>query len=104
MSRLRAALSVALALAVLAVMLVACGGGDDEPGTTTPPASASPGPSSGGPGALPPGGPPDALPPAFVRCMKEQGFDVQSIDGIHSAPPEAFQACLGSLHGGGAAP
>jgi hypothetical protein len=41
---------------------------------------------------------PGSLPPEFVDCMAEQGFDIDSLDDMHSAPPQVLQACIGSLH------
>jgi hypothetical protein len=45
---------------------------------------------------------PGALPPAFVKCMADRGFSVESPQEIHSAPPEVLQDCFGAVHGGGA--
>ena len=85
MSRRRAV----IALVVLALMVGACGG-DDERTTTgrTPSGDASPrstNPSSGV----------DGLPPGFVECMAEQGYEVKSSADIHSAPADVLQACFG---------
>ncbi|MQA74332.1 MAG: hypothetical protein GEU88_08355 [Solirubrobacterales bacterium] len=92
MRRLRALAALALALVALALMLAACGGGDDEETTTGPAPSEAP-----GAGATPPSDP-GALPPEFVQCMADQGFDVESSADIHSAPQQVLQACFGSLH------
>jgi hypothetical protein len=83
----------ALGLALVALALAACGGGDDDEETTTtsPPASAAPSGSAAPPGL-------GALPPGFVECMAEQGYEVESSADIHSAPPEVLQACFGSAH------
>jgi hypothetical protein len=86
-------------MAVASVLLLgACGGGDDGDNAATMSVPASPSPFGGGT-------PPSAsrslgdLPPEFVQCMADRGFRIKSEFEIHSAPPEALQACLGSLHG-----
>lgn len=86
----------------LALLVGACGDGDgqEDNATTTPPASQTP---FGGGGAAPQRDP-GQLPPEFVECMADQGFDIESSADIHSAPPQVLQACFGSLHGGGAGP
>ncbi|MQA73487.1 MAG: hypothetical protein GEU88_03905 [Solirubrobacterales bacterium] len=82
----------ALALALLALLLSACGGGEDEEETTTtPPASQAPSGSAAPPAV-------GALPPGFVECMADQGYEVESSADIHSAPPEVLQACFGAAH------
>jgi hypothetical protein len=82
----------ALALALLALLLAACGGGDDEETTTTsPPASEAPSGSAAPPGL-------GALPPGFVECMADQGYEVESSADIHSAPAEVLQGCFGAAH------
>jgi hypothetical protein len=89
--RPRTLIALALALVALVVLLAACGGSDDDQTTTTPPASEAP---SGN--ATPPGL--GALPPEFIECMADQGYEVESSADIHSAPPEVLQACFGSSH------
>jgi hypothetical protein len=92
--RPRTAISVAVALVVVVAIVVvgiAAAGGGDEETTTSPPAEA---PSRG---AAPPG----ELPPEFVKCMADQGFDIEPSADIHSAPPEALQACIDAYHEGG---
>lgn len=42
--------------------------------------------------------PPGQLPPEFVKCMADEGFEIKSPDEIHSAPPEVLQKCFGALH------
>jgi hypothetical protein len=64
-------------------VLSSCGSDDDE---KTPPSA------------------PRQLPPEFLECMADQGFDVSSPDEIHSAPPQVLQGCLESLHQGDGAP
>lgn len=93
----RAFLSASLVAVVLGMALSACG--DDEPKepTSSPPPSETP---SGESGATPPDST-ARLPPAFVKCMADRGFDVKSSDDIHSAPPEVLQTCFGALHEGG---
>jgi hypothetical protein len=92
---------LSLSSAIIAVLAVvgACGGGDDRDETTrtSPPRSQTP---FGGRDGTPPASP-GQLPPEFVKCMAEQGFDVTSSADIHSAPPQVLQACFGTLHQGG---
>jgi hypothetical protein len=90
--------AIAIVLA-LALLVGGCGGGDgkDDNTTATPPASETP---FGGQGTAPQSDP-GQLPPEFVECMVDQGFDIESSADIHSAPPQVLQACFGSLHGGG---
>ena len=40
------------------------------------------------------------LPPAFVECMADQGYEIGSADDMHSAPMQALQTCLPTPHGG----
>jgi hypothetical protein len=48
-------------------------------------------------GAAPPSDP-GQLPPEFLECMAERGYQVKSSADIHSAPPQVHQACFGSIH------
>lgn len=101
MRRPRAVISLALTL--LALVLGACGGGDDEGSgaTANPPASEAPNAPAPDRGAPPDA--PAALPPEFLDCVAAQGFEVDpSGANLHSLPPQVLQACFGSLHGGGA--
>ena len=41
-----------------------------------------------------------ALPPEFLQCMADNGYDVEQDEDIHSAPMELLQRCFGALHGG----
>jgi hypothetical protein len=77
-------ISVALALAALILILAGCGGGGEERPTSPAPPNAS-----------------STLPPAFVECMADRGFEIESPADIHSAPPQVLQACFGALHQGG---
>jgi hypothetical protein len=88
----RAAALAAILITVLLASLVAGCGGDDESTTTSAPAPQ--GPLGGGAPAST-----QELPPEFVRCMAERGYDVSSSDDMHSAPPAALQVCFGALHG-----
>jgi hypothetical protein len=85
---------IAAALALIAIVVggIALARGDGEDTSTSP---APKGSTSGN--ASPPSAP-GALPPEFVECMAEQGFDIDSVAEMHSVPPQALQACLGSLH------
>jgi hypothetical protein len=81
---------------VLVVVVVLLSGGDDEG------ASSNPAPSGGGV-ETPRGGPApqgdlEALPPGFVECMAEAGYEIKSSADIHSAPPQVLQACFGASH------
>ena len=80
---------LATALLVVGLALAGCGG-DDRP-TAEPPAPTATA-SVGG------------LPPEFLSCMADQGYEIKSADDIHSAPQEVLQECFGSLHQGGGAP
>jgi hypothetical protein len=82
---------ITIGAVAIGLALAGCGGGDDEASTTPAPRESAPTPGSAG-----------ALPPAFVQCMAEQGFDVSSPDDVHAAPTDVLQACFGSLHEGGA--
>lgn len=98
MRRPFAVIAVALALIAIVVGIVALVGGDGED-TTTSPASRqtttdNPTPQNA----------PGTLPPEFVDCMADQGYEVVSSDDIHSAPIQVLQQCFASLHGGGGAP
>jgi hypothetical protein len=93
---------VVIGMALVAIVAtvaagIALTGGDDEARTTNPSSSEAP---SGEPAPPTPGG----LPPEFVACMAEQGFEIESQADVHSAPPQVLQACFGSFHGRGAAP
>jgi hypothetical protein len=94
----RAFLSASLVAVVFGMPVSACGGDDDpkEP-TSSPPTSETP---SGPSGTTRPNSS-SQLPPAFVKCMADRGFDVKSSADIHSAPPDVLQTCFGALHEGG---
>jgi hypothetical protein len=78
-----------LALVALALVVVTCSGGDDEEETTNPTPAGAP-----GEGAAPPNSP-GVLPPEFIKCMAEQGFEVdRSGADLHSAPPQVLQKML----------
>jgi hypothetical protein len=80
-------------LAVAALGIAGCGGGDgkegprdrfEAPRETT---SAS-----------------DSLPPEFVKCMAERGYEIESSADIHSAPAKVVQACFEAAHQGDPTP
>jgi hypothetical protein len=83
--------------AVLALIAIVVGGmalvGGDGENTSTNPAS-----NESATDNAPPPSAPGGLPPQFVECMAQQGYDIDSLDEMHSAPPQALQACVGSLH------
>jgi glucose/arabinose dehydrogenase len=89
----------AVAVVALALMLAACGGGDaeGEDATATPAASEAPSQSPA------PQRAPGSLPPEFLTCVADQGYEIESPNEIHSLPMEVLQKCFGSLHGGGGA-
>jgi hypothetical protein len=92
----RRALS-AVALVVLALVLGACLGSDDEEPTPSPP----PAESRNG-DAAPPS--PSGVPPELLECFADRGYDLKSPAEIHSAPPQVVQECFGLLHQGGGQP
>jgi len=93
MKRLLTVAAVAIGLG-----LSSCGGGDNEKSTASPEPRDTPSETA------PPAGGAGALPPAFLECMADQGFDISSSQDIHSAPPEVLQECFGSLHQGSGTP
>ena len=99
MRRPRAVMAVIVLVAVV-LAGVAIAGGDDE--TTDPP------PRNGvevpAETTTPSPGNPSSLPPTFVRCMADQGYDVDSPDDIHAAPPQVLETCFGTVHQGGGTP
>jgi hypothetical protein len=84
-------------LALLLLVLVAFGiagcGGDGEEG-----------PRDGVEAPRETTGAPASLPPEFVKCMADRGYEIESSADIHSAPPKVVQACFESVHQGGGAP
>ena len=103
MTRPRTVIAAPLALIILVAIVlggIALGRNGGEDGTTTRERrDAVETPTDT---ATPPPGAPGAMPPAFVKCMADRGFAVESPQEIHSAPPEVLQDCFGALHGGGA--
>jgi hypothetical protein len=98
MRRPRAVISVAVVLVALVAIVavaLAAGGGDDEEATKSP---APRGETTGE--SPPPPNLPSGLPPEFVQCMADQGFEIESPADIHSAPPQVLEACFGTLHQG----
>ena len=90
------AAALALVLLVVVVLLVSTGGEEDSS-----PSASSPAPSEelDSPSASPPpSGDLGALPPGFVECMSEQGYEITSTADIHSAPPSVLQTCFGAGH------
>ena len=86
---------------VIGLALSSCGGDGDDKATTDPATRDSVETPSR---SAPPASALGALPPEFVKCMADRGFDVSSADDIHSAPQEVLQVCFGSIHEGGGAP
>jgi hypothetical protein len=96
MRRPRAVTAVALALVALALVLAACGGGGGNEPTTDP----SPDNGVEVPTETATPRAPGALPPEFVRCMADQGVDIEGPSDLHSpGAQQAFPACIESLHG-----
>jgi hypothetical protein len=81
----------------LALVLPSCGGGNDKKPSTSPASSNTAEPDE----TAPPPNTDAQLPPAFVKCMADQGYELESADEIHSAPMQALQTCFPALHGGG---
>jgi hypothetical protein len=76
---------------LIGLALSSCGG-DGDKATTSPaptPSASAPAPSA-----------PSGLPPEFLQCMADNGYDVEQGVDIHSAPMELLQRCFGALHGG----
>lgn len=98
----RTVISVAVALAVLAAIVIGgvalVGGGDGDDTTTSPAPAEAP---SGG--ATPPGAGGLQLPPGIAECVAEQGFDIDPSQ-LHSVPPQVLNECFSALHQGGGAP
>jgi len=84
---------VTIGAVVVGLALSGCTGDDEEKATTSPPPPVE-APSGG---ATPPSDP-GALPPEFVKCMADQGYEVKSSADIHTAPQQVLQTCFGSLH------
>jgi hypothetical protein len=84
----------------IGLLVSGCGGGDGK--ATTSPAPRDPVETPGE--SAPPPSAPGALPPEFVECMADRGFDVSSPDDVHSAPTRVLQLCFGSLHEADGAP
>jgi hypothetical protein len=99
MRRPRAVIAVPVALVVLVAIVlagIAVAGGDDEATTNRAPRDRLDAPTE----PTPTPGDPSSLPPEFVQCMADQGFDITSPDDIHAAPPQVLQTCFGALHQG----
>jgi hypothetical protein len=86
---------VPLLLALVALGIAGCGDGADAPrdrveapGATTSDTTSAP----------------ESLPPQFVKCMADRGYEIKSSADIHSAPPKIVQACFEAAHQGGRAP
>jgi hypothetical protein len=90
--RPRRVIAVALALTAIVVGAIVLAGGDGDDTSTSPASNESTTRRASPPSE------PGSLPPQFVQCMAEQGFDIDSLDEMHSAPPQVLQACIGSLH------
>jgi hypothetical protein len=90
--RPRTVIAVALAMIAIIAGAIALAGGDGDDTSTSPASNESTTRRDSPPSAT------NALPPEFVDCMAEQGFNIDSLDEMHSAPPQALQACVGSLH------
>jgi hypothetical protein len=79
---------------VIALAFASCGGDNEGAATTPAPIATAEAPAETTPDA-------NALPPEFLECMSEQGYELSPSDDIHSAPPEILQACFESFHQGG---
>jgi hypothetical protein len=85
-----------LALGAVAVALMLSGCSDDDQDTPTD--SAPPDKVETPDGGATPPATPGQLPPEFIKCMADEGFEVKSSADIHSAPQQVLQACFGSIH------
>jgi hypothetical protein len=87
-----------LTIGAVAVGLVlsSCGGADKNATTNSAPSDTIEPPTE----STPPPSAPGELPPEFLACMAEQGFDIEQGADIHSAPQRVLQRCFGALHGG----
>jgi hypothetical protein len=85
---------ITIGVMVMGLAFASCSSDDDVPKPTLEPPAGVEAPKEG---ATPPGDP-RQLPPEFIRCMAEQGYEVKSSEDIHSAPPQVLQACFGSIH------
>jgi hypothetical protein len=94
MSRAVALAGGGIALIVLVVAVLVLGADDDGTSSTPLPSGDVEAPS----GSPPSAGDLGALPPGFVGCMAQQGYEIQSSADIHSAPPDVLQACFGAAH------
>ena len=97
MTRLKTLAAAGLALVLIAVgVLVSTGGEDDSDSGGSGPARSeefeTPGSGSSPSDDL------GALPPGFVECMSEQGYEIASAADMHSAPPAVLQTCFGASH------
>jgi hypothetical protein len=81
---------------VIGLVLSSCGGGDDTDTARPAPRATPAAPSESTPGPSAPSG----LPPEFLECTADQGYDVEQGADIDSAPTELLERCFGSLHGG----
>jgi hypothetical protein len=86
----------ATAAVLIALALSGCGGDDKNKTARPAPTDTPEAPSQTAPA---PSAPSD-LPPEFLECMAEQGYDVEQGADIHSAPMELLETCFGALHGG----
>jgi hypothetical protein len=84
------AAAAALVLVVVAVLLLGSGG-DDGSSSDASSSNAVETPEAVAPPPAEVGG----LPPGFVECMAEQGYEISSQTDIHSAPPDVLQMCFG---------
>jgi hypothetical protein len=80
---------------VIGLALSSCGGDDQEEASRPTPTDTPAGATESAPAPSTPSG----LPPEFVQCMADNGYDVEQGADIHSAPRELLQRCFGSLHG-----
>jgi hypothetical protein len=88
--------ALTIGMTALALTLSNCGG-DDKKANTSPAPSNTPEPEE----TAPPPNTDAQLPPEFVKCMADQGYEIKSAAEIHSVPMQALQTCLPALHGGG---
>jgi hypothetical protein len=86
----------ATAALLIGLALSGCGGDDKNETARPAPTDTPAAPSESTPAPSAPSG----LPPEFLECMADQGYDVEQGADIHKAPMKLLQTCFGSLHGG----
>jgi hypothetical protein len=96
MRRRGIAITLAVALVGLALLLAACGGEEDGEQTTTNPPPVAETPNGG---TTPPSL--SQFPPEFLECLEDQGIDLESVTDISAViHSPGGDRCFDVLHGG----